>query len=128
MGPSAHSFNGEKRWWNKATVRGYIEDINQFLLPVEAREILTDSQQLDEFLLLGLRQYEGIPLELFQSKFPRASALNNNIGYDHDVPPFAPSPSGKLLTIFKHHLCLTQQGLLLYNTVCENLTANIKIV
>ncbi len=123
LGPSAHSFDGKNRWWNCSAIGDYLEEIKHSRLPVAERESLDDEQRLYEFLLLGLRQSRGIDLDRLLSRFPAVSDWENMA--DSDTPPFSPSPAGHLLTVYKKHLCLTRQGLLLYNTVCEKLAAGI---
>lgn len=56
FGPSAHSYLDGERWWNVSSLATYISEIREGKLPVSARERLTFSQMLDEFVLLHLRQ------------------------------------------------------------------------
>jgi oxygen-independent coproporphyrinogen-3 oxidase len=63
LGPSAHSFDGRRRWWNVKPVEGYCEKLKAGLVPVEAEEELTDEQLRTEALLLGLRTRKGIALD-----------------------------------------------------------------
>lgn len=66
LGAAAHSFNGENRSWNP-------EDIHQYILNAdkgwgeEYSETLTESEVLEERIMLGLRKTEGI--ELNESEF-----------------------------------------------------------
>ena len=61
IGPSAHSFNGEKRMWNVANNFKYIKSIESNSLPLEY-ETLTKNQQLNEYILTGIRTKWGIDL------------------------------------------------------------------
>ncbi len=62
IGPSAHSFNGNSRQWNIANNALYIKGIESGTVPFEL-EILTPTQQLNEYIMTGLRTIEGISLE-----------------------------------------------------------------
>lgn len=55
FGPSAHSFRGNKRWWNVPDVGRYIGSLREGKLPVENSEELSARQLLDEMIMLGLR-------------------------------------------------------------------------
>lgn len=62
LGPSAHSFNGTERQWNVSNNNIYISSINKENLPIEKEE-LTDTQQLNEFIMTSLRTMEGLILD-----------------------------------------------------------------
>ena len=68
FGPSAHSFNGYKRSWNIAHNALYIKKIEQDIVPAE-EEILTPTQQLNEYIMTSLRTLEGLDLGKVSSKF-----------------------------------------------------------
>jgi len=62
LGPSAHSFQGSRRWWNFRSVRKYCEVLEQGRAPVEGHEDLTDEQLTLEMIALGLRTITGVEL------------------------------------------------------------------
>ncbi|MEJ2037448.1 MAG: radical SAM family heme chaperone HemW [Desulfosarcinaceae bacterium] len=66
LGPSAHSCQLPRRWWNHRDYKDYLADLNQGRLPQSEEEQLNDEQLLIESLYLGLRQADGINLESFQ--------------------------------------------------------------
>ena len=68
FGPSAHSFNGEKRIWNVANNNEYIRSIQQNIVPAE-EEILTESQKINEYVMTSLRTIEGLNLNYIEKKF-----------------------------------------------------------
>ncbi|MGN6493259.1 MAG: radical SAM family heme chaperone HemW [Agriterribacter sp.] len=69
FGPSAHSFNGlNTRSWNIANNALYIQSIGKNLLPVE-KEILTSTQQLNEYIMTSLRTMEGTDLDKIEIEF-----------------------------------------------------------
>lgn len=69
FGPSAHSFNGKnKRRWNISNNTAYINQLTDNQLPFE-EEILTEDQQINEYIMTALRTMEGIDSKIFSSKF-----------------------------------------------------------
>jgi len=76
FGPSAHSFNGiDTRSWNIANNALYIKSIREEVLPVE-KEVLTETQKINEYIMTSLRTMEGIDLDLVQLKFGEHMAGN----------------------------------------------------
>ena len=55
FGPSAHSFDGNTRWWNIANNNNYIESINKGIAPFEKEE-LTGVQKLNEYIMTSCGQ------------------------------------------------------------------------
>jgi oxygen-independent coproporphyrinogen-3 oxidase len=68
LGPSAHSYNGISRQWNIANNALYLKSIEQNTIPFEI-EILTNEQQLNEYIMTALRTIEGISLKHVEDKF-----------------------------------------------------------
>jgi len=69
LGPSAHSFLEPKRYWNCADVKKYIQDLEAGKLPLAGEEQLSLEQLMIETIYLGLRQIEGILIDVFDKKF-----------------------------------------------------------
>ena len=69
LGPAAHSFQDNRRWWNHRSVEPYITAINAGNLPIEETEILTMDQLRLEALYLGLRTKKGVYLEEFKNRY-----------------------------------------------------------
>jgi oxygen-independent coproporphyrinogen-3 oxidase len=69
LGPSAHSFQGNRRWWNHRFLDQYFAAINAGNLPVEETETLTMGQLRLEALYLGLRTRKGIFLQDFKNQY-----------------------------------------------------------
>lgn len=61
LGPGAHSFDGNSRWWNIANNQRYIRSINEGQIPRE-KETLTPVQRWNEYIMIRLRTAEGIDL------------------------------------------------------------------
>lgn len=66
LGPSAHSFNGTSRQWNIANNNIYISSLDKNEIPFET-EILTPTQQLNEYIMTSLRTMEGLDLQTVRS-------------------------------------------------------------
>jgi oxygen-independent coproporphyrinogen-3 oxidase len=62
FGPSAHSFDGNRRWWNIANNNIYIESVSKGILPFENEE-LTPVQKINEYIMTSLRTMEGMDLK-----------------------------------------------------------------
>ena len=67
LGPSAHSYNGTSRQWNVSNNNKYVSSLEKNELPFE-KEILTPTQQLNEYIMTSLRTMEGLDLELVRSQ------------------------------------------------------------
>lgn len=69
FGPSAHSYNGKNiRRWNIANNAFYIKSIVEGIIPFE-EEVLTQHQQVNEFIMISLRTTEGINLQNIEKLF-----------------------------------------------------------
>lgn len=77
LGPSAHSYNGVSRQWNIANNSLYLTAIEKGEVPFEV-EILTETQQLNEYIMTGLRTMEGISLEKIRTAWgsDKAAAIH----------------------------------------------------
>lgn len=104
LGPSAHSFDGEKmRSFNEPNLGAYIKSLTQKKLPPCDVEHLTEEQLRLEKLLLGLRTSRGIGKEDLDPKV--LSFLNKK----------------KFVNIAFDKVFLTEKGKSVYNTVLEML-------
>jgi oxygen-independent coproporphyrinogen-3 oxidase len=63
IGPSAHSFDIVSRQWNVSNNQLYISSIKKNELPFE-KEILTETQKLNEYIMTSLRTMEGTDLRI----------------------------------------------------------------
>lgn len=70
IGPSAHSFNGKIRTWNKANNMIYIKSLRENIIPFE-KEILSETQKLNEYVMTSLRTIEGLDLNFIESNFSK---------------------------------------------------------
>jgi oxygen-independent coproporphyrinogen-3 oxidase len=75
LGPSAHSFNGSSRQWNIANNALYLKNIEQDLVAPEIEE-LTETQQLNEYVMTALRTMEGLNLSVVRQKWGQDKVTN----------------------------------------------------
>ena len=69
LGPAAHSFRTDRRWWNHRSVDRYIRDIRQGRIPVEGQEELSLEQLRMEALYFGFRTKRGIDGPTFRERY-----------------------------------------------------------
>ncbi len=62
LGPSAHSFDGRRRWWNRRKLRLWAADLAAGRLPLEGDEVLCAEELALEEVMLGMRTTAGIDL------------------------------------------------------------------
>jgi len=101
LGPSAHSFLGDSRWWNVRSVSGYCEILEGASAPVAGQETLTAEQVHLEQLSLGLRTSDGISRELLSGGAQTEatlSALCQEGLIRIDSARVFPTPEGYLLS------------------------------
>jgi oxygen-independent coproporphyrinogen III oxidase len=113
LGPSAHSFNEISRSWNMANNALYVAGIesNQSVLE---KEILTPTQQLNEYIMIALRTSQGIHLDTIQEKFGSniLTELNKNLS--------SWIQSNHLLQV-QQQIQLTQKGKLFADAIASDL-------
>ena len=68
IGPSAHSFYGNKRGWNIANNSRYIKSIEQGVVPVEFEE-LSKRDRYNEYIMTSLRTVWGCDQALVKQEF-----------------------------------------------------------
>ncbi|MEX0909515.1 MAG: coproporphyrinogen-III oxidase family protein, partial [Gemmatimonadaceae bacterium] len=60
IGPSAHSFDGSRRWWNVAPYAEWVERLNASSSPTADVEVLDEENLANEQVYLGLRTQRGV--------------------------------------------------------------------
>lgn len=106
IGPSAHSYDGEKRGWNIANNSLYLKAIQKNELPIET-EILTISDRYNEYIMTGLRTIWGVSLARIEKEFgseylnylleQSQKFLNDDLlSIENNI--LKPTPKGKFLT------------------------------
>ena len=86
LGPAAHSFNGNRRWWNHRSLELYLRDVNGGRTPVAGLEDLSAEELRLEALYFGFRTKRGIHgpdfrerygIDLFREKGPALRGLRD---------------------------------------------------
>ena len=124
LGPSAHSFYGSERAWNVSDVDRYSNLVNQGKRAIEQTEQLDLKLQAMEMILLGLRQRTGIDCVLWEQRMGHSLLQDPHIqelGIDQGGEPFELSENNAFLTYTHQRLALTRQGLLIYDSICEQI-------
>lgn len=116
LGPSAHSFDGKRRFWNERNLARYGERVHARERPLAGAETLSAEQLALEALMLGLRTTAGIELAGFRRR------------YGFDLEPanrerFSRLVEEGLLTLEEDRLALSTRGL----AVADALVAEIAL-
>lgn len=114
FGPSAHSFNGTNtRRWN---VSNNSKFINNWLtqLPIAEVEILTDIQQLNEYIMTSIRTMDGIDLNLIEKRF----GAEKKTKIESESKNFILSEK---MIITPTHIILTEKGKLFADAITASL-------
>lgn len=69
LGPSAHSFDGSRRWWNERGLDDYLRLVASGRDPVAGSETLISRDLALEHLMLRLRTTDGLVLSEFVERF-----------------------------------------------------------
>ncbi|HKO81235.1 MAG TPA: radical SAM family heme chaperone HemW [Chitinophagaceae bacterium] len=109
FGPSAHSFDGNARWWNIANNNTYIDSINKGIIPYE-KEVLTTTQRANEYIMISLRTNDGLDL----------SNLNETMG-DKLLASCGKYIENGLVKLENNFLKLTRDGKLLADGIAADL-------
>lgn len=112
IGPSAHSFDGVRRWSNMGSNAGYIRSIEKAELP-RTYEQLTLIESVNELIMLGLRRSVGLNLSHLETMLPGSAAE-----VDARARPFV--ESGHVLQ-HSGHLSLSQSGRVLADHITTEL-------
>lgn len=113
LGAAAHSFTGDRRFWNVRSISQYIESFNAGKLPVIETEMLTQAERQFEMIFLGLRQSCGLDLRQFELLF-KIRFLEK---YNRQVEKLL-SYSPPLIQLENDVIRLTREGWLLCDSVC----------
>ncbi|MDR3704503.1 MAG: radical SAM family heme chaperone HemW [Paludibacteraceae bacterium] len=113
VGPSAHSYNGTTRKWNVASLKEYIQKINEDATAYEL-ETLSDNDLYNEFIITGLRTKKGVSLQTLQEKFGGKML-------DYCVENAAKYIINKCLYIENDYLKFTTEGVILSNGIMSDL-------
>ncbi len=81
FGPSAHSFDGVSRQWNISNNSLYIKNVNDTNESYFEKELLSEVDQFNKYILTSLRTIWGIDAEVLKNKFSSEiiHSFNRNI-------------------------------------------------
>lgn len=113
LGPAAHSFDGQNRSWNAASITRYIEEINNGTLPSET-EHLDIYTQYNEFILTRLRTMWGADIQQMKYKFGEEL-------YDYCLTNAKKYLNNQLLKIENGKLKLTRKGIFISDGIMSDL-------
>jgi len=71
---SAMEREGWRRWRNHDALAGYIQAAEEGRLPIVEEEIISEEEQMFEWMMLGLRKLEGVDRAAFKRRFGRDAA------------------------------------------------------
>ena len=113
LGPSAHSFDGKSRQWNVSNNNIYIESLAKNKVPFE-KEILTVTQQMNEYIMTSLRTSDGLDLQ-------RVWSQKSGVG-NHDLMARSQKfiDEGKMI-LKENKLILTKTGKLFADGIASDL-------
>lgn len=69
LGPSAHSFDGTSRQWNVANNNLYIKQVSEKTETYFEKEILSEKEHFNEYVLTSLRTIWGVDLNYLKTNF-----------------------------------------------------------
>ena len=111
LGTSAHSFDGEKRFWNVSNIKKYIESIKSGSFFHKEVELLSLTQKKTKLIYLGFRQTRGIDINFYNQ------TLNADFFKDFKKKIEFFKKEG-FIDFNKNYCFLTTKGLLLLNSIC----------
>lgn len=124
FGPSAHSYfpflpddspgrKASSRQWNIANNALYIQSLQKDIIPFE-EETLTETQQLNEYIMTSLRTMEGLDLEYVSKIFGKEKSSRIKVsGSKYES-------TGKLKNV-NHKFILTREGKLFADGIAADL-------
>ncbi len=113
IGPSAHSYNNDSRQWNIANNKKYIDAISNNENHFEIEQ-LSNSDKINEHLLIGLRTIWGCDLNFIRS-------LSSEKVYKEFYKELTVQINKKLLTIEKNRILLSKKGKLFADRIASDL-------
>jgi oxygen-independent coproporphyrinogen III oxidase len=113
IGPSAHSFNHISRQYNVPNNTKYVKELQQNIVPAEV-EILTKNDQVNEYLLTGLRSKWGCNIQ-------KINALSNQLFQKQNAIELDKQIREGFLMIENDTLLLTYQGKLFADRIASDL-------
>lgn len=116
LGPSAHSFDGTSRQWNVSNNNLYIKHLEEKSEAYFEKEVLTETERFNEYILTSLRTIWGIDLNYLKANFNSDFVKNFSIQIQEYI---------KLGTVLVNNstYTLTEKGKLLADKIASDLFA-----
>lgn len=114
FGPSAHSFDGVSRQWNISNNSLYIKNVNDKNESYFEKEILSESDQFNEYILTSLRTIWGIDAEVLKNKF--SSEITN--AFNQKINAYI---SKEMIRFTNNQYVLTSNGKLFADKIASEL-------
>ena len=113
VGPSAHSFDGKSRSWNRSNNTKYIKSLEANIRPFES-EVLSIENRFNEYIMTGLRTIWGISLEKIETDF--GPEIKNQLLENSEK-----FRASELLILEENHLKITKTGKFLSDGIASDL-------
>ena len=115
LGPSAHSYNGRSRRWNKPSMKAWLSLLEYYGESFE-EEILSTDQRYNEYVMTSLRTVWGCDIDLVRQEFGEQYASNLLSGANKYIEE-------ESLVIKGNRLFLTTKGKLFADGIASGLFA-----
>ena len=112
-GPSAHSYNGESRQWNIASMDGYIKGIKEGT-EISEKEELDLYTRYNDFVLTSIRTSRGMPLNRLKAGFGEEL-------YNYCRQMAQPHLAQGTMEISEESLKLTEKGIFVSDGIMSDL-------
>lgn len=112
IGAAAHSYQGNRRSWNIADIKQYIQAVQQGKLQSESEYLDLDTRYND-LITTALRTCDGINLENMKQKY-------GPVLYNQLLKDAQPEIKRGLMKIKDGHLSLTREGLYISDDIMSN--------
>jgi oxygen-independent coproporphyrinogen-3 oxidase len=111
LGPSAHSFTGNRRWKRVGNVKEYIERVERGETTITEEELLLQRNLMAETIFLALRKMEGLNTVQFQKQYE----IDIEQRYSDVIKKYIDM---NMLEWDGPYLRCTRKGLLVANSIC----------
>ncbi|MCH8927590.1 MAG: radical SAM family heme chaperone HemW [Candidatus Marinimicrobia bacterium] len=118
FGPSAHSFDGKRRWWNVRDVNKYNKIMKSGESPVAGSEELNKEQLMFERIFLALRTSFGLEIRSFEKEFNFVFGEKYKSQMEK-IKGLSVSQNEELITYENDRVVLTEKGLLFADEISE---------
>ena len=109
-GPAAHGFDGKRRYYNLSHLEDYRDHLAKGRLPWVEELELSQQEQMEEYLFMGLRVVDGIDITDFEKRFGKSI-------YQIYGDRIKKLINRQLLQLNDNRLSLTPEGFFLGNEV-----------